>query len=165
MAKNIFIIILLCIELLYKIKVKILFVLFFCLANIYRPSLGQVWLGRPNWKPIQLQFSSPKKKKHSSQNCMHCNGMMPSFQFWFSFIFKKILKFWSKKMVTFFNYIYNSSFNFLLLKIEHHSIVMKSLMSTIYFIHHVVMDNERLKLFSNFKSPTSGKCIPINNFN
>ena len=22
--------------------------LFFCLANIYRPSLGKVWLGRPN---------------------------------------------------------------------------------------------------------------------
>ena len=41
-------------QLLDRKKIKILFVLaFFCLANIYRPSLGKVQLGRPN--PTQLQ--------------------------------------------------------------------------------------------------------------
>ena len=37
--------------------------LFFCLPNIYRPSLGKVWLGRPN--PNQqnsLNFYLRKKK-------------------------------------------------------------------------------------------------------
>ena len=37
---------------------------FFCHANMYRPSLGKVQLGRPNPKPIQpLIFLSQKKKK------------------------------------------------------------------------------------------------------
>ena len=45
----------LCIELLSIIKLSPLFVLAFsfCLANIYRPSLGKVWLGRPNPKQFQ----------------------------------------------------------------------------------------------------------------
>ena len=48
--------------------------LFFCLANIYRPSLGKEWLGRPNPPPTTTaQFLSQKKKKSSIQNCMHYN--------------------------------------------------------------------------------------------
>ena len=74
-------------------KIIVLFVLaFFCPANIYRPSLGKVRLGRPNPKPLKpLNFYLRKKKKdHSTQNCMHNNGMMPNFQFKFSFIFKML---------------------------------------------------------------------------
>ena len=57
----------LCIEqLLYKTKLQALFVLaFFCPANIYRPRLGKVWLGRPNPKPIQpLKFYLRRKRKN-----------------------------------------------------------------------------------------------------
>ena len=82
---------------------------FFCEANIYRPGLGKVRLGRPNPKLLQpLNFYLRRKKKHSTQNCMHNNGMMPDFQFWFSFIFKKIFKMLSKKPVKIMNYIYNN---------------------------------------------------------
>ena len=38
--------------------------LFFCLANFYKPSLGKVWLGRPNPKLIQqLNFYLRRKRK------------------------------------------------------------------------------------------------------
>ena len=37
--------------------------LFFGLPNIYRPSLGKVWLGRPNPKSIQLLNFYLRKKK------------------------------------------------------------------------------------------------------
>ena len=52
-------------------------------ANIHRPSLGKVRLGRPNPKPIQpLNFYLRRKKKDcSTQNCMHYNGIKPDFQF------------------------------------------------------------------------------------
>ena len=52
-------------QLLYGIKILILFVLaFLCLANIYRPSLGKVQLGRPNPTPVQLlNFYLRRKRK------------------------------------------------------------------------------------------------------
>ena len=56
----------LCIEqLLYIIILEVLFVLaIFCPANIYRPSLGKVQLGRPNPKPIQpFNFYLGRKRK------------------------------------------------------------------------------------------------------
>ena len=64
-----------------KIISNICSCLFFCLANIYRPSLGEVQLGRPNPKPIPvLNFYLKKKKKdHSTQNCMHYNGTESDF--------------------------------------------------------------------------------------
>ena len=46
---------------------------FFCPANIYRPSLGNLWLGRPYPKQFVVTwFISQKeiKKKHSTQNCI-----------------------------------------------------------------------------------------------
>ena len=57
----------LCIEkLLYRIKLSEVFILgvFFCLADIYRPSLGKVQLGKPNPNQSQsLNFYLRKKKK------------------------------------------------------------------------------------------------------
>ena len=55
--------------------------LLFCPANIYKPSLGKVQLGRPNPKLLQpLNFiSEEKEKKHSTQNCMHYNVSKPDF--------------------------------------------------------------------------------------
>ena len=50
----------LCIEqLLYRIKLLIVFGLsFFCSANIYRPSLGKVWLGRHHLMALTQNRSS-----------------------------------------------------------------------------------------------------------
>ena len=72
--------------------------LFFYLANIYRPSLGKVQFGwpNPNQSPL-LNFYLKGKKKHSTQNCMNYNVMLPDFQFSFSFIFKKHFKKMYKK--------------------------------------------------------------------
>ena len=62
-------------------------------VNIYSPSLGKVWLGRLNQTPLQgLNFYLRRKKKHSAPNCMHYNASLHNFQFWFSFIFKKVKK-------------------------------------------------------------------------
>ena len=54
--------------------------LFFCLANIYRPSLGKVRLGKPNQTQQGLNFYLWKKKNYT-QNCMHYNASLPNFQF------------------------------------------------------------------------------------
>ena len=107
--------------------------LFFWLANIYRPSLGKVQLGIPNLHSTTLLLPHPimllhpttllhpitllhtqllllnfylRKKKHSTQNCMHCKAAHPDFQFQFSFIFKNLFRKIIKKPVKFFNYIY-----------------------------------------------------------
>ena len=49
--------------------------------------IGLVRLGRQ----IQpLNFYLRRKKKHSTQNCMHYNGTAPDFQFLFLFILNKI---------------------------------------------------------------------------
>ena len=67
---------------------------FFCLANIYRPSLekvGSVGLTQNQFSG-SIFISEEKEKKHSTQNCMHYNVLMTDFQFSFSFIFKKYLK-------------------------------------------------------------------------
>ena len=62
----------------------------FCLANIYRPSLGKV------------QFSE-EKKNHSTQNCMHYNGTEADFKFKFSFfLIKKCIKSWNNTYNNFF---------------------------------------------------------------
>ena len=47
--------------------------LFFCLANIYRPSLGKMQLGRPNPNQFQALNFYFRRKKKSTQNCMHSN--------------------------------------------------------------------------------------------
>ena len=55
--------------------------LFLCPINIYRPSLGKVWLGRPNPKQLQMLNFYLRKIKHSTENCMHYNVTYPDFQF------------------------------------------------------------------------------------
>ena len=60
-----------------KIISSIYFSKFFWPANVYRPCLGKVRLGRFNPKPIPA--SSEEKKDHSTQNCMHYNGTKPQF--------------------------------------------------------------------------------------
>ena len=52
--------------------------LYFCMANNYRPSLGKVRLGRANPTP---NFYLRRKKKRSTQNCAHYNAVLPNFQF------------------------------------------------------------------------------------
>ena len=62
----------LCIEqLLYRIKLEVLFVLaFFCPVNIYRVCLGMVQLGRPNPNQSEsLNFYLRRKKKLLSIVC------------------------------------------------------------------------------------------------
>ena len=144
-----------------KILTIICSIFFFCLVNIYRPSLGKVWLGRPNPKPLQpINFYPRRKKKYNStQNCMHNKSMMPNFQFWFSFIFKKYLKI-SKKTVKSINYIYN---NYSLVFFFWKSGIIPLLWSFYWcqhnLFHLVAMDNECLKRFWNFKNSTFEKCI------
>ena len=95
-----------------KIISSICSCLLFCLDNIYRPSLGKLQLGRPNPKPIPLLnfYLRRRKKDHSIQNCMHYNGAEPDFQFWFWFIFNKMLKFFIKKPSKILNNIHNNIF-------------------------------------------------------
>ena len=76
--------------------------LFFCLANIYRPSLGKVRLGRPNLKPLQpLNFYLRRKRKNPFYSELYalqvCDAAEPNFQFLFSFILKKIKNKFIKK--------------------------------------------------------------------
>ena len=78
----------LCIEqLLYRIKFKdYLFLLFFCLANIYRPSLGKVRLGKPNPKPVQaFNFYLSKREKKTILLRIVCSTMVQRSIFNFDF--------------------------------------------------------------------------------
>ena len=63
----------------------------FCPANIYRPSLWKVRLGRPTQNRFShlIFISEEKEKTHSTQNCMHNNRLKIDFQFSFFLIFKK----------------------------------------------------------------------------
>ena len=83
--------------------------LFICPANIYRPSLEKVWIGRPNSTPLQrLNFYLRRKKKHSNQNCMHYKFTTLHcliFNFDFHLFKKKSMFFFSKKRQIFY-YIY-----------------------------------------------------------
>ena len=54
---------------------------FFCLANIYRPSLGKVQLGRPNQKPQPAFNFYLRRKKQPFY--LELNTQLPDFQFWF----------------------------------------------------------------------------------
>ena len=48
--------------------------LFFCPANIYRPSLGKVWFGRNNPNLSEsLNIYLRSKKNNFAQNCLHFN--------------------------------------------------------------------------------------------
>ena len=74
-----------------------LFFPFFCPANIYRPSLGKVRLGRPNpnlSQPINI-YLRRKKKTFYSELYAH-NVLQFDFWFWFSFFFKLFLKMYHK---------------------------------------------------------------------
>ena len=124
---------------------------FFYLANIYRPGLGKVQLDRPNSKLIQpLNFYLRKKgKTHSTQNCMHNNGLDTDFQFWFSFIFKKYYQFFLPiYIIIIHNFFFKSVSNPVLVSLcwcQHN------------LFHCIAMENECLNRFWNFKNPTSGK--------
>ena len=79
---------------------------FLCPANIYRPSLGQVWLGRPNPKPIAgLNFYLRRRKKRPFYSELYA---LQRYRAWFSilifmyflkkitnFLFKNVSKFWT----------------------------------------------------------------------
>ena len=80
-----------------------MFLHFFCLANIYRPSLGEVQLGRPNSTPLQgLNFYL--RKKNSELHALHPN--CPIFNFNFHLFFNFFLLF-SKKQIKIFNFYFN----------------------------------------------------------
>ena len=100
----------LCIERLYRIKLKVLFLLaIFCPANIYRPSLWKVRLGRPNPNQSQsLNFYLRMKKTHSTQNCKHTMYRRPIFNFDFHLFLKNYFIKCIKKPVKMFNNIYNN---------------------------------------------------------
>ena len=71
-----------------------LFLPFFCPANIYRPSLGKVWLGRPNPKPIQpLNFYLRRKRKKQLFSELYAlQGFGARFSILIFIYFLKILK-------------------------------------------------------------------------
>ena len=71
--------------------------LFFCLVNIYRPSLRKVRLDRPNPNPSQSLNIYLRRKKKITQNCMHYNASSSDFQF--SFIFSIFLYFFQKCVI------------------------------------------------------------------
>ena len=56
---------------------------FVCKANIYRPSIWKVQLGRPNLKQIQLHNFIWEEKKYSAQNCMPYSRAPQIFNFRF----------------------------------------------------------------------------------
>ena len=67
--------------------------LFFCLANIYRPSLGKVWLGRPNSKPIpphNFYLGRRKKKTILLRIVSNTTVQSPMFNFDFHLFLKKL---------------------------------------------------------------------------
>ena len=69
-----------------KISIIICSCLFFCPANIYRPSLGKVRLGRPNPKLLQpLNFYCKRKRKKPILLRIVCTTMYRSLIFNFDF--------------------------------------------------------------------------------
>ena len=135
-----------------------MFLLFFCPANIYRPSLGKMRLGRPNpnWFSRSIFILEEKEKTHSTQNCMLYKDLKINFQFWFSYIFKKYVKKIIKKPVKFFNYTYNNNLVFFfLINLQIHVVSLCWCQHNLF--HRVAMDNECLKQFWNFENPTFGK--------
>ena len=84
--------------------------LFFCSPNIYRPSLGEVRLGRPNPKPIQpLNFYLRRKKNTILLKIVWTTMYLrPIFNFDFHLFKKNYLKKCIKNPVKMLNYIYNN---------------------------------------------------------
>ena len=76
----------------FRIKLEALFVLaIFCPANIYRPSLGKVWLGRPNPKlmPALNLYLRRKKKTILLRFLCTTTVQILIFNFDFNLILKK----------------------------------------------------------------------------
>ena len=76
-----------------KIKINICSCLFFCSSNIYRPSLGKVWLSWPNPKLIQLlNFYLRRKRKKNIILRIVCTTMVWGriFNFHFHLLKKKL---------------------------------------------------------------------------
>ena len=68
---------------------------FFCMANIYRPSLRKVRLGIPDPQPLQpLNFYLRRRKKKTILLRIVCTTTLqsPLFNFDFHLFFKKLLK-------------------------------------------------------------------------
>ena len=68
--------------------------LFFCRANIYRPSPGKVWLGKPNPNLSQSLNIYLRRKKNILLRIVCTTAYSVSsfnFQFTFSFIFEKCI--------------------------------------------------------------------------
>ena len=81
---------------------------FFCPANIYRPTLMKVLLGRPNTKPIQLVNFYLRWKKNILFRIV-CTITVWCRIFNLDFhLFLKIFKKNIQNDVKFFNYIYNN---------------------------------------------------------
>ena len=80
---------------------SIIVLAFFCPANIYRPSLRKVQLGRPNPKPLQpLNFYLRRNKKRPFHSELYAEQWYDA-QFSiliFIYFFKNILKFYRKTL-------------------------------------------------------------------
>ena len=129
----------LCIEqLLYKISLFILFVcFFFCLANIYGPTLGKVGLGRPNPNHSKsLIFISEEEKNILLRIVCTTTFHRPIFNFYFYLLLKNYFKKCIKRPVKMFNYIYIYIIIHYIyfLKIRPRNIVVKSLLMSTQFI-------------------------------
>ena len=88
---------------------------------LYRPSLGKVWLGRPNPTPLQgPNFYLRRKKKHSFYSELHAL-QRTIFNFDFH-LFKKF--FFYQKPIQILNYIY---YDYYFFKIYYNDNLLRSL--------------------------------------
>ena len=141
-----------------KIINIVCFCLFFCPANIYRPSLRKVRLGRPKTDSA-AQFLSHKKKKNPILLRIVCTttDWSPILNFDFHLFLKFIKK----------NYKKNSTFLTIYIIIIHFlkSGSKSELWSFCWcqrnLFHRIAMDNECLKRFWNFKTKLLEKCILV----
>ena len=134
-----------------KILSSICSCVFLCLANIYRPSLRKVWLGRPNPKPLQpFNFYLRSKRWNPFYSELYALQRINARFSIFIFIYlSKKLKFLTIDIIIIIIMIFlKSAFNTLL-------------ECQCNLFHLNMMDNEGLKWVWNFKNSTLWKCILI----
>ena len=136
--------------------------LFFCTANIYRPSQGKVRLGRPNPKPIQPRnFYLRRKRKnpfYSELYAQQCIENQFSILIFISFE-KNIKNFVSKNMSKYLTMYRIIIYIFFFL--NQASILCCEVFADVNAIYITslwwIMIVWTLKRFSNSKNPTFGK--------
>ena len=136
-----------------------MFLPFFCLANIYRPSLGKMRLGRPNQnQSISLKFYLRKKKNILLR--IVCTTMFRYLNFNFDFhlflkiYFKNVSKNHLSKCLIIYIIIINK---IVFWKSDGDALLWSFCWCQLNLFHQIAMDNEWIRLFWNFKNSNFGK--------